>query len=163
VTRYAIGLGSNLGDRLAFLRAGVEGLGTLGKVGPVSGIYETVPIGGPEQGPYLNAVALVDAELAPAELLAGLNRIEADQRRQRRERWGARTLDLDIISSDGIAVSQPDLQIPHPRAAQREFVLRPLVEVWPNAPITETLSAQAALDGCDDQGVELLLRDWVSN
>ena len=152
-----------MGDRLAFLRAGVVGLEALGEVKRISGLYETAPIGGPEQDPYLNAVALVDTKLAPGDLLAELNGIEADQKRERRERWGARTLDLDIISGEGSAVSEPDLQIPHPRAGEREFVLRPLVDVWPGAPISETLTAQAALDACDDQGVDRLARDWVAD
>ncbi len=161
MTRYAIGLGSNMGDRLAFLRAGVHGLKELGDVGDVSGLYETAPIGGPEQDPYLNAVALVGSDLGPRQLLAELNRIEAEQKRERRERWGARTLDLDIIAIDEPWVDTPDLQIPHPRASEREFVLRPLVEVWPEAFVSDDLPAQAALDASDDQGVDRLARVWI--
>ena len=129
-----------MGDRLAFLRAGVSGLARLGEVGSVSALYETGPIGGPDQGPYLNGVALVESDLAPLELLAQLHDIEADQKRERKERWGARTLDLDIISASGIAVDEPDLQIPHPRAGNREFVLRPLVDIWPDAPVSDGVS-----------------------
>jgi len=163
VTKYAIGLGSNLGDRLAFLRAGVAGLGALGELEGVSGLYETAPIGGPDQGQYLNAVALVDSDLGPHELLAQLNVIEAEQKRERKERWDARTLDLDIVAAEGLVVDEPDLTIPHPRAAEREFVLRPLADVWPNAPIAEGISARVALDSCDGQGVDRLARVWVED
>jgi len=163
VTVYAIGLGSNIGDRLAFLRAGVAGLATLGEIGNVSALYETGPIGGPEQGPYLNAVVLVETDLGPSELLAQLHVIEADQKRERKERWGARTLDLDIITASGLVVDEPDLQIPHPRAGNREFVLRPVVDVWPDAPISDGVAAQAALKACDDQGVDRLARVWVDD
>lgn len=160
MTRYAIGLGSNLGDRIAHLRTAIDGLGAMGPV-VVSSLYETAPVGGPDQGPYLNAVAILETDLDPSALLEKLHLIEADHKRERNQRWGARTLDLDILSVDGPAVIEPDLQIPHPRAAEREFVLRPLVEVWPGAWVSTGVTAKEALDHCDDQGVDRLSQDWV--
>jgi 2-amino-4-hydroxy-6-hydroxymethyldihydropteridine diphosphokinase len=146
-----------------FLRAGVSGLRAIGEVEKVSRLYETAPVGGPEQGPYLNAVVLIDSDLEPQGLLAELNRVETEQQRKRKERWGARTLDLDIISAEGLAIADPDLQIPHTRAADREFVLRPLVDVWPQAPLSDGNTARGALDSCDDQGVDLVAGKWVDD
>lgn len=160
MTRYAIGLGSNLGDRLANLRAGIGGLASIGDVIDVSPVYETEPVGGPDQGPYLNAVAVVETDLDPEPLLAALHRVETGQGRERGTRWGARTLDLDIVSTDGPPVDRSDLVIPHPRAQQREFVLRPLVDVWPEATVASGENALTALAVCKRQGVERLLAGW---
>src|SRR5690606_3684707 len=96
--RATVALGSNLGDRLSQLRSGVERLGQVGRVVAVSALYETEPVGGPEQGPYLNAVVLVETELGPEALLAELHRIEGDFARTRQVHWGPRTLDLDLIT-----------------------------------------------------------------
>jgi len=162
VTRYAIGLGSNLGDRIAHMRAAVDGLAAQGPV-VVSSLYETAPVGGPEQGPYLNAVVTLETELGAHALLDELHGIETNQKRERKERWGARTLDLDILTVGGLAISEADLQIPHPRAAEREFVLRPLVDVWPDAIVSEGMTAGDALEDCDEQGVDRLANDWVED
>ena len=159
MTKYAIGLGSNLGDRLGHMRAGARALEELGSTA-LSAIYETEPVGGPEQGPYLNAVVLLETDLEPADLLRQLHRIEAAEGRVRQEHWGARTLDLDIISSDGPPVSTDDLNVPHPRAGERVFVLKPLVDVWPDAPVGSR-NVREALAGLGDQGVERLVSDWV--
>ena len=160
MTRFAIGLGSNEGDRLANLRFGLEGLESLGSISGVSSLYETEPVGGPEQGPYLNAVALLDSELESDALLSGLHEIEAEAGRVRKERWGPRTLDLDIVTSDGPQVDHERLTIPHPRALEREFVLRPLAEVWADADIGDAVSAAQGLQKLDGQGVDLLRRNW---
>lgn len=160
MTRYAIGLGSNLGDRLEFLRAGVSGLRAIGEVESVSRLYETAPVGGPDQGPFLNAVVVLGSDLKPHDLLAELNRLETHEKRERSERWGARTLDLDIISAEGLAIADPDLKIPHVRAVEREFVLRPLVDVWPDAALSDGTTAQRALNDCEDQGVDLVANKW---
>jgi len=162
--RAAIALGSNLGDRLSHLRFAIERLRRLGTVAAVSSVYETAPVGGPEQGPYLNAVVVVDTPLSPAELLAATQAIEADAGRVRVERWGPRTLDLDIVTMvDGsgapIAVEATDLQIPHPRAHQRRFVLEPLAEVWPDAPLVDA-TANRLLPAVTGQEVERLGRGW---
>jgi 2-amino-4-hydroxy-6-hydroxymethyldihydropteridine diphosphokinase len=145
VTRAAVALGSNLGDRLGHLRSAVDGLGQLGTVVSVSSLYETEPVGGPDQGRYLNAVAVVDTTLDPSALLAGLLSIEKAAGRVRDERWGPRTLDLDLITYGSEVVSEPGLQVPHPRAAERRFVLEPLAEVAPNVELAPGTSAATAL------------------
>lgn len=157
MSRYAIGLGSNLGDRLAAMRGAVGRLGELGTLTALSALYETAPVGGPEQGAYLNAVVVVEADEAPDAMLAALAGVESEFGRVRDERWGPRTLDLDIVAWDGPPVTGKALTIPHPRAAERRFVLEPLVEVWPDAVVGSGLSATAALGGVADQQV-----DWLA-
>ena len=161
MTRYAIGLGSNLGERLVHLRRGVEALGEVGRITAISGLYETEPVGGPDQDPFLNAVVVLETDLGPHELLERLWEIERAQGRERTTRWGPRTLDLDIIASDGAPVTEESLVVPHPRAHQREFVLRPLVDVWPEAPLTGGVTAAEALGEIDDQNVDRLARRWL--
>jgi 2-amino-4-hydroxy-6-hydroxymethyldihydropteridine diphosphokinase len=160
LTRYAIGLGSNLGDRLDNLRLGVRGLRQLGRVETLSSVYGTAPIGGPSQGPYLNAVAVLESELDPTQLLESLARIETDTGRVREERWGPRTLDLDILASDAGPVSTQPLEVPHPRVGEREFALRPLAEVWGEAPVGPGITAAEALERVGPQGVALLAKSW---
>jgi 2-amino-4-hydroxy-6-hydroxymethyldihydropteridine diphosphokinase len=159
VTRYAIGLGSNVGDRLGHLVAACATLGA--RPAQVSSLYETEPVGGPEQGPFLNAVALLDTDSTPLEVLDRLQEIENDHGRVREQRWGPRTLDLDLIVTDAGPHHDDRLVSPHPRAAEREFVLRPLVELWPDAPVAPGVTAEEALSALSGQGVDLLARDWV--
>ena len=156
MTRFAIALGSNVGARLDHLRRAVAELEQLGSVDAVSGFYETEPVGGPAQDTYLNAVAVLDTTSEPHDLLKALHRIEADHARVREVRWGPRTLDLDIVASDGEPVRDPDLEIPHPRAAERRFVLEPLCEVWPEAIVAEGLTATTARTLVSDQDVTRL-------
>ena len=158
--RYALGLGSNVGDRLAHLRFAVECLGEVGRVSAVSSLYESAPVGGPVQGPFLNAVVVVESDLEPLVFLDRLQEIETEAGRVKGTRWGPRTLDLDIVSSDGDPVSEETLEIPHPRAAEREFVLRPLVEVWPEARVAPDTRASDALGEIGNQGVDRLVRVW---
>lgn len=160
--RYAIGLGSNLGDRLGNLRFAVEQMSTLGSVDGVSSLYETAPIGGPDQGPFLNAVVVLGSDLDPGVVLNQLHEIEQHAGRQRDEHWGPRTLDLDIVAYDGPSLDSPDLTIPHPRAAERVFVLRPLCDVWPEAEVGAGLVAARAATDVPDQDVDLLLKHWVT-
>ncbi len=163
MTRYAIALGSNEGDRLDHLRRAVAELEDLGSVEAVSGVYETEPVGGPAQDPFLNAVAVLDTMSEPQDLLVSLQQIEAAHDRAREVRWGPRTLDLDIVTSDGGLIRAPDLEIPHPRAAERRFVLEPLCEVWPEAMVGAGLSAAAARALVSDQGVALLAARWLED
>jgi 2-amino-4-hydroxy-6-hydroxymethyldihydropteridine diphosphokinase len=125
-----IALGSNLDDREGLVRAALGRLGRLGRVQAVSSLYETSPVG-PDQPEYLNAVALMSTELAPAALLDGLLGIEASLGRVRDVRWGPRRIDLDLIAMDDLTVDTPDLTLPHPEAHRRAFVLAPLAEVAP--------------------------------
>ena len=131
-----IALGSNLGDRRAYLRAAVEQLAaTPGiDVAAQSATIETAPVGGPtHQGHYLNAVVALRATLDPHALLAHLGRIEADLGRQRTEHCGPRTIDLDLLLYDDRIIDTPDLTVPHARMHQRRFVLVPLAEIAPDA------------------------------
>ncbi|MEV7826685.1 2-amino-4-hydroxy-6-hydroxymethyldihydropteridine diphosphokinase [Microbacterium enclense] len=136
-----VALGANLGRRAETLAAAVDELRrlTLTSDVRVSEPIETVAVtldGEDEDAPrYLNAVALLSTRLAPAELLASLHRIEARHGRVRRERWGDRTLDLDLIAYGDDVIDGPDLVVPHPRAHEREFVLGPWVELDPDAEI----------------------------
>jgi 2-amino-4-hydroxy-6-hydroxymethyldihydropteridine diphosphokinase len=145
--RALVGMGSNLGDRRAILDAAVAALaGTPGvsRVA-VSATHETAPVGGPSgQGPFLNAAALLETTLDPADLHARLRAVEADAGRVRRVRWGERTLDLDLLLHDGAIVDTAELTVPHPRFAVRRFVLAPLAEVAPAA--TDPLSGRTVAE-----------------
>ncbi len=129
----AVGLGSNLGDRRARLAAAVRRLGAAGTVVGVSSLYETAPIGGPAQGPFLNAVTVVDTGLTPRALLDHCLAVEREAGRRRRIRWGPRSLDLDLLLYDELIVDEADLQVPHPRMHERLFVLVPLAAIAPEA------------------------------
>ena len=125
-----VALGSNLGDRESYLRLGVAGLG---HVTAMSSVYETDPVGGPEdQGAYLNMVVEVETSLDPFALLRRCQRIESEAMRQRVVRWGPRTLDVDIIQFGDVSIRSDDLVVPHPRFAERRFVLEPLAEIAPH-------------------------------
>jgi len=128
--RVLLGLGSNLGDRRRYLR---EAIDSLSGVTAVSGVYETEPMGGPGgQGPYLNLVVAIDTDASPRALLGMCHRLEAAAGRVRDERWGPRTLDVDILWIDGTTVDEPDLEVPHPRMRLRRFVMVPLADVAPD-------------------------------
>lgn len=133
MSRAYLALGSNLGDRAARLQAALEELGATDgvRVTAVSHVYETDPVGGPEQGPFLNAVVAVETGLDARALLALAQRCEASAGRVRAERWGPRTLDVDVLLVDGETVDEEDLTVPHPRMAERDFVLAPLRDVAP--------------------------------
>ena len=163
MTRYAVALGSNLGNRVGLLRTARDRIDDLGTVSAASALYETAPVGGPEQGAFLNALVLLESSLEPHQLLDALHEVEAEAGRERTTHWGPRTLDLDIVTMDSGELDSADLQIPHPRAAERGFVLRPLVDVWPDAPVGNGLTASEALDAVGDQGVDFLARDWKTD
>ncbi len=134
--RVFLGLGSNVGDRWRLLR---EAVASLPDVVAVSPVYETDPVGGPSgQGPYLNCVVELSTTLGPRQLLGICHRLETAADRVRHERWGPRTLDLDILVVDGVEIDEPDLQIPHPRMRERRFVLEPLRDLAPEL-VTEDL------------------------
>lgn len=150
VLRVHLGLGSNLGDRWELLGRAVQRLLALDEECAVSPVYETAPVGGPPgQGPYLNCVVRLHAALAPAGLLALASALEREAGRRREVRFGPRTLDVDVlflerVGPEGLvplAVDTPELQVPHPRMAERAFVLAPL----------ERLSPQLVLAGWRDR------------
>ena len=129
-TRAYLGIGSNLGDRLGYLQLAVDGLAATDGVSvvAVSAVYETDPVG-PEQPDYLNAVVALDTTLTPQALLAVGQALEAEAERVRQERFGPRTLDVDVVLFGDQTVDEPDLQIPHPRWRERDFVLAPLADL----------------------------------
>ena len=132
-----IGLGSNLGDRLANLDAAVQQLRTDRALHVLrrSPVYETAPAGGPPQGDYLNAAVLVVTSLDGREILRRTLDIERALGRERSAevRWGPRTIDLDLLWIEGEAVDEEGLAVPHPRLAERPFAVRPLLDVAPDA------------------------------
>jgi 2-amino-4-hydroxy-6-hydroxymethyldihydropteridine diphosphokinase len=129
-----LALGSNLGDRLANLQRGVDEV-----CGPdldclaVSAVYQTAPVGGPQQDDFLNAVLLADSTLPATAILERCQRAEAALGRVKTVRWGPRTLDVDIIACGSEVSTDPHLTLPHPRAHQRAFVLAPWLDVAPDA------------------------------
>jgi len=127
--KVVIALGSNLEDREATLIDAINQLAAIITVVNVSTFHETAPVGGPEQPDYLNAVLIGESELEPAELLRKMQEIELAAGRQRIERWGARTLDLDLIAADDLVIESEFLTLPHPRAHERRFVLDPWLEI----------------------------------
>ena len=130
MTRGILGLGSNLGDRWSTLDHAIATLRVVVGDLVLSSVYESAPVGGPGgQGPYLNCVVVLDWSGSPGELLALCHRLEQDANRVRQERWGARTLDVDVLMIDGYASDDPELIVPHPRMFDRAFVLMPLEEV----------------------------------
>lgn len=138
--RAYLGLGSNLGDRREHLRRAVASLPDVVAVSPA---YETDPVGGPDQGAFLNVVVALDTDLDPRELLGWCARLEADAERVREVRWGPRTLDVDVLWVDGHEVSEPDLEVPHPRLWERRFVLAPLRDLDPDLVAAADVEAAA--------------------
>ena len=134
--RAYVGLGSNLGEREATLWKALEGLGgTEGiEVVAVSSFRETDPVGVVDQPRFVNAAAALETRLRPRELLERLLDVERSLGRDRavEERWGPRTLDLDLLLYGGESIDEPGLEVPHPRLAERAFVLEPLLELDPD-------------------------------
>jgi 2-amino-4-hydroxy-6-hydroxymethyldihydropteridine diphosphokinase len=132
VTVAYIGLGSNLGDREGTLRDALARLAELGEV-RVSSFHETDPVGVIDQPKFVNAVVELSTQLTPRDLLDALLAIERElgRDRSREQRWGPRTLDLDLLLYGGEMIDEPGLTVPHPRLADRRFVLEPLHELVP--------------------------------
>jgi 2-amino-4-hydroxy-6-hydroxymethyldihydropteridine diphosphokinase len=128
MTRAYVGLGANLGDREGTIRAAVA---ALPGVVAVSSLRETDPVGKTDQPRFLNGVAALDTELSARELLDTLLTVERKLGRERRERWGPRTIDLDLLLYGDETVDEPGLTVPHPRLHERRFVLEPLAELDP--------------------------------
>jgi 2-amino-4-hydroxy-6-hydroxymethyldihydropteridine diphosphokinase len=129
-----LGLGSNLGDRLANLQAAVDLLGSEPgmRVSASSRVWETVPVGGPPQPDYLNAVLRIETDRSPEEVLAACRRVESALGRVRAEPRGPRTIDVDVLLFDERAIDEPDLVVPHPRIRERAFVVLPMLELEPD-------------------------------
>ena len=155
-----LALGSNLGDRLDILQGAVRAVASIPELTVVaaSPVYETVPVGGPAQPDYLNAVLLARTTLSPRDLLGRLHEVEAAFDRVREVRWGPRTLDIDIITYEGVASDDPELTLPHPRAHERSFVLVPWHDVDPEAvlpgygPVSGLIRGLPAEPGAEARG-----------
>jgi 2-amino-4-hydroxy-6-hydroxymethyldihydropteridine diphosphokinase len=150
-----LALGSNLGDRQQILQGGVNAIAGLEQVSvtAVSPLYETAPVGGPAQPDYLNAVVLARTTLASRDLLDRLHEIEAAFDRVRLVRWGARTLDIDIIAAGEERSDDPVLTLPHPRARERAFVLAPWHDIDPEATLPGSGPVAALLAQADRSGI----------
>lgn len=159
LTKCAIALGSNLGDSLTILKNAVATLNnTPGiTVKSHSSWYQTAPVG-PPQPDYINACAILEVAVQPEQLLLTLLEIEIKFNRLRREKWGPRTLDLDLLLYDNLILESPKLTLPHPRMTERAFVLVPLAEIAPEwvHPVTLNSIAQL-LQTADCSGVQKMI------
>jgi 2-amino-4-hydroxy-6-hydroxymethyldihydropteridine diphosphokinase len=155
-----IGLGANLGDTQLAFRTALAELAALGELVGVSALYRSAPVGGPPQPYFMNAAARLSFPGTPEHLLAEAHRIERLAGRARRERWGPRTLDLDILWIAGLHVGFAGLHVPHARLRQRAFALQPLLDVAPDArdPV-DGEAYRAVLDRLGTAGVERLGTD----
>ncbi len=148
-----LGIGSNAGDRMQYLRSAIEELSRVKvcRVRRVSSVYETEPVGYENQEDFLNAAAEIAWSGTAGELLAEIHRIEDRNGRQRTMRWGPRTLDIDILTFGDAVITSFDLTIPHPEIQSRKFVLIPLSEICGNLVIPGTGKPVIQLaDGCPD-------------
>jgi 2-amino-4-hydroxy-6-hydroxymethyldihydropteridine diphosphokinase len=132
VTRAYVGVGANLGDREATIRTA---LAALPGVVAVSALRETEPVGVVDQPPFLNGAAALETQLSARELLDLLLAVERELGRARGERWGPRTIDLDLLLFGGETIDEPGLTVPHPRLHERRFALEPLVDLDPELAI----------------------------
>lgn len=124
-----LGLGTNLGDRAANLRAALDALAAIAEIDALSAIYETAPLYVTDQPAFLNMAVRARTRLAPIDLLRALKRMEAELGRVASVRYGPRLIDLDILLYDGVVMDEPDLVLPHPRLHERRFALVPLADV----------------------------------
>jgi 2-amino-4-hydroxy-6-hydroxymethyldihydropteridine diphosphokinase len=158
-----LGLGSNLGDRLANLQAAVDALQAEPglRVAASSRVWETTPVGGPPQPDYLNAVVRIETDLSARDLLDVARRVESRLGRIRKERWGARTIDVDVLLFDEEQIDEPDLVVPHPRMTERAFVLLPLLELEPDPTLpdgTRLKDVRVETDGVTPSAPPLAVR-----
>jgi 2-amino-4-hydroxy-6-hydroxymethyldihydropteridine diphosphokinase len=150
-----IGVGSNLGDSLTRVRAAFDSLAALpaSRLVARSRLYRTRPFGPVEQGDFINAVAGVLTQLSAEQLLAAIRGIETAAGRVRSERWGPRTLDLDLLVFGDQRINTPDLTVPHPGIAERGFVLAPLVDVAPSLQVPGAGRAEELLRRLPEDGI----------
>lgn len=147
--RVFLGLGTNLGERRRYLR---EAVGAIPDLVAVSPVYETEPVGGPDQGAFLNIVVQLWTNRSPQDLLEGCWDLEKAAGRERRERWGPRTLDVDILHIDGVEMLEEKLTVPHPRMHERNFVMQPLLDLDPDF-VAENYDPEVAFGAVERLGV----------
>lgn len=131
--KAVVALGANIGNPREQIELAISMLRAATDVTAVSSLHRSKPVGGPEQPDYLNAVCILESDLPAADLLSLLHGIEKTLGRQRLERWGPRTIDLDLIQYGGLLSSAAELELPHPRAHERRFVLEPWFEIEADA------------------------------
>ena len=155
VRRVVLSLGSNQGDRLAMLQGAVETLADTPdfELLSVSAVYETDPVGGPAQPDFLNAVVIGEGPQSPRTMLERALAVETAYDRVRDVRWGPRSLDVDVIAVGDLTVDDDDLQVPHPRAVERPFVLVPWLDADPDAAVPGAGPVAWLLAGLDTSGV----------
>ncbi|MNY12115.1 2-amino-4-hydroxy-6-hydroxymethyldihydropteridine pyrophosphokinase [compost metagenome] len=157
--RVYLGLGSNLAEPLAQLRGALKALAALprSQLAGTSSFYASDPLGPTDQPRYVNAVAALDTALEPLQLLDALQAIELNQGRERKaERWGPRTLDLDILLFGDLILNEPRLHVPHYHMHARAFVLYPLAELAPELRLPDGRALQDLLAACPFAGLERL-------
>jgi len=156
VTRVYVGLGANLGEPRRQVEAALSELDAIPctRLLKASSLYRSAPVGYTQQPEYVNAVAELETGLAAPALLAALQAIESRHGRSRSFANAPRTLDLDILLFGDAVLAQPGLAIPHPRMHERAFVLRPLLEIAPDAVVPGRGAAQDLLKACAEQSVE---------
>jgi len=158
--RVAFGLGANLGDPSEALQGAVDVIAPFLTNVAVSSVYDTSPVGGPDQPDYANAVLVGDSDAEPDSLLALAHRAEDAWNRTREVRWGPRTLDVDVLAVGDLVSDDPRLTLPHPRAHERGFVLIPWAEVDPDAELPDgrRVAALARLWASTYEGVDRVER-----
>jgi len=156
MTRAFVGVGANLGDAAAQVRAAIGALAALPgtRLVAASSLYRTAPLGYADQPDFVNAAVLLETALAPRALLEALQAVEARAGRARSFKDAPRVLDLDLLLYGGEALQEPDLVVPHPRLHSRAFALAPVVEIDPDAVIPGRGPAKEWLARCADQRVE---------
>ncbi|MDQ7820034.1 MAG: 2-amino-4-hydroxy-6-hydroxymethyldihydropteridine diphosphokinase [Armatimonadota bacterium] len=157
-SRVFLGLGSNLGDRARLVEQALAALESSGRVRVVrrSSLYETAPVGKTDQPPFVNMVAQVETDLPPQALLSLAQEVERSLGRVRGERWGPRSIDVDILLYGDLVVNTPALVIPHPEITRRRFVLEPLLEIAPDAALPDGRRLDQFLPRVRDQAVRRL-------
>ncbi len=156
-----LGLGSNVGDREEYLKRALDAMGELegSKVRRVSSIYETEPWGKKDQDPFLNQVVEVDTQLGPHELLAACQRIEKELGRNPQERWGPRTIDIDLLLYGDVVIEDRNLRVPHSLLSERRFVVIPLTELSPSVSVPGLgKTVREVLEDCQDRGTVKLYK-----
>ncbi len=153
-----IGLGSNLGDRVANIRMALEKLSSQPeiKIRAVSSFYLTKPVGFQDQPDFVNAVAALETDLSPKEMLSVILKIENEMGRVRNFKWGPRNIDIDILLYDNLVLDTRELKIPHPFMTERAFVMKPLAEIAPKLKLPDGRTVKEIINGLDDQGVQRL-------